>query len=220
LVRRPALFLLDEPLSNLDAKLRTSTRTELKRLQRELGITTIYVTHDQVEAMTLGDRVALLRDGAIVQVGTPQALYDRPATPFAASFVGSPPMNLLAAKVAQENKDEVVVEVAATSLSVPRDRVRGETRPGAAAQFGIRPEDLALADTANEAQERAPGASLRGRVTAIESLGREYLLHVEVGGQDVLVLAPAAGRGGGESAALRFDPAAVHVFTEVESGFT
>ena len=95
LVRRPRMFLLDEPLSNLDAQLRTSTRAELKELQNEMSITTLYVTHDQTEAMTPGDRVALLRDGELVQVGTPEALYHHTVSPFAATFIGSPPMNLL-----------------------------------------------------------------------------------------------------------------------------
>ena len=97
LVRRPRLFLLDEPLSNLDASLRTATRVELRRLQRSLEVTTLYVTHDQTEAMTLGDRIALLRDGSVLQVGTPRDLYENPRTPFAASFIGPYPMNLLSA---------------------------------------------------------------------------------------------------------------------------
>jgi len=99
LVRKPRAFLLDEPLSNLDVQLRVETRTELKRLQRKLSITTLYVTHDQTEAMTLGDRIALLKDGMLVQLGTPRQMYDAPGTPFAASFIGSPPMNLFPAAV-------------------------------------------------------------------------------------------------------------------------
>ncbi|MEJ2428386.1 MAG: ABC transporter ATP-binding protein [Deltaproteobacteria bacterium] len=102
LVRDPDLFLLDEPLSNLDTQLRTTMRAELKRLQRNTGVTTIYVTHDQTEAMTLGDRIGLFREGRLIQVGTPDNLYNSPQTPFAATFVGSPPMNLIPAEIKKE----------------------------------------------------------------------------------------------------------------------
>jgi multiple sugar transport system ATP-binding protein len=211
-VRRPSVFLLDEPLSNLDAKLRTSTRTELKRLQRELGITTIYVTHDQVEAMTIGDRVALLRDGEIVQIGTPQELYDRPATPFAASFIGSPPMNLLSAEAREATEHEVVVQIAATRIRVPRSRVRGVIASGAAVRLGIRPEHVVLTAADQGAGGSASDAVLRGRVVAIESLGREYLYHVEAGGEELLALAPAPDRNEGETVLVAVDPRAAHVF--------
>ncbi len=126
LVRRPRLFLLDEPLSNLDAQLRSRTRVELKNLQQQLGITTLYVTHDQTEAMTLGNRIALLKDGSLVQVGTPEDMYARPRTTFAATFIGSPPMNLISARIRQEN-DRVfaVLGETQTKIELKKEMVAG-----------------------------------------------------------------------------------------------
>ena len=145
LVRRPDIFLLDEPLSNLDAQLRTSTRMELKRLQQELRITTLYVTHDQTEAMTLGDRIALLRQGQVVQVGTPDDLYDRPQTPFAATFVGSPPMNLIPATWSEQD-GQVRVTFDHTSYPVPADIAEHLRRLGNRdVLLGIRPEHVHFA---------------------------------------------------------------------------
>ena len=124
LVRKPAVFLLDEPLSNLDARLRLDARTRIVALQRRLGITMVHVTHDQTEAMTMGDRIAVLRDGRLEQVGTPREVYDEPATSFVASFLGMPPMNLLPGSVA----------------------LAGAAPPDAAATVGVRPEDLVFVD--------------------------------------------------------------------------
>jgi ABC-type sugar transport system ATPase subunit len=184
LVRRPSVFLLDEPLSNLDPQLRVSTRTELKRLQAELGVTTLYVTHDQMEATTLGHRVALLRAGRIIQIGTPGELYARPATAFVAAFIGSPPMNLIESRLMGDMVD-----------------VDGAT------QVGIRPEALTLRDAAT------PGATeLSGTVSTIEPLGREVLYHLDAGGTDVLVLHPEETFRVGQVVYAGFDPRAVHRF--------
>jgi len=181
IVRRPEVFLLDEPLSNLDAGLRASTRAELKRLQRNLGVTTLYVTHDQTEAMTLGDRVALLRDGDIVQTGTPEALYRDPATPFAASFVGQTPMNLLRTLL-REDPDGPVLILGTERIPVP-DAVA--TRPRAVGRggllFGIRPEHAAV-------RRMGSGPGIPGRVESVEYLGRDRLVHVQVQGQVLKVL--------------------------------
>jgi multiple sugar transport system ATP-binding protein len=161
IVREPKVFLFDEPLSNLDAALRGNTRVEILKLHRALGATTIYVTHDQVEAMTLADRVVVMRDGAIEQVGSPLELYDRPANRFVAQFIGMPPMNLLAAHA-------VPGLSASTQGRLPRDGT-----------LGIRPEALRLSRA-----DAGPGdgAGVQGRVDLIEALGADTLVHVDVAG--------------------------------------
>jgi ABC-type sugar transport system ATPase subunit len=172
LVRKPAVFLLDEPLSNLDAQLRTTTRAELKRLQRETGITTIYVTHDQTEAMTLGDRIGLFRDGVLVQVGTPEELYSYPQTPFAATFVGSPPMNLIPAEIKGQYGGAPVIACGEARFELPKDREwMLERLRSSEALLGIRPEHLTLS-TASDSP------SLSGRIETTEPLGRELIYHV------------------------------------------
>jgi multiple sugar transport system ATP-binding protein len=176
IVREPKAFLMDEPLSNLDAKLRVQMRAEIARIQQALKVTTVYVTHDQVEAMTMGHRVAVMRDGELQQVETPQRLYDAPANLFVASFVGSPPMNLFEAVVERDN-GRLVCKVGETELEVPAD-VAAE-RPslanyaGGRVAVGIRPEDVREASGWD-------GARLRGRVLLVESLGSELLVHIEI----------------------------------------
>jgi len=180
IVRDPQVFLMDEPLSNLDAKLRVQMRAEISRIQHELGATTIYVTHDQVEAMTMGDRVAVLRKGDLQQVAPPQTLYDRPANLFVASFICSPEMNLVEARLEQEDS-RLVCRLAGQTIEVPRELTR--VRPNLASYagrtigLGIRPEQL---EDASLAGGDAPGALLRGRVTTTELLGSEVLAHVEI----------------------------------------
>ncbi|MES2946455.1 MAG: sn-glycerol-3-phosphate ABC transporter ATP-binding protein UgpC [Pseudomonadota bacterium] len=156
IVRAPKVFLFDEPLSNLDAALRGNTRVEIHKLHRALGATTIYVTHDQVEAMTLADRVVVLRDGMIEQVGTPLELYDRPANQFVAQFIGMPSMNVVAAAALPEFS-------ALTVGKLPGDGF-----------FGIRPEGVRV--------RGGQGAGRAGRVELIEALGADTLIHVDVGG--------------------------------------
>ncbi|ALB02549.1 MULTISPECIES: ABC transporter ATP-binding protein [Kocuria] len=135
IVRSPQVFLMDEPLSNLDAKLRVQTRTQIASLTRRLGVTTVYVTHDQVEAMTMGDRVAVLKDGHLMQVDTPRALYDRPATEFVAGFIGSPAMNLFRAPVSGDT-------VQLGTVRIPLTRDQQQVLTGNKVTIGIRPEDL------------------------------------------------------------------------------
>src|SRR5437879_794873 len=153
IVREPRAFLMDEPLSNLDAKLRVEMRAEIARLQRELGVTTIYVTHDQVEAMTLGDRVAIMRDGVLQQVAKPQELYDRPRNLFVAEFIGSPAMNLIGADIARSNGD-LVATFGDRSLRIG-ERV-SSSRPalkrfeGRRVVLGVRPEDIEDAGMAGD----------------------------------------------------------------------
>jgi multiple sugar transport system ATP-binding protein len=176
IVREPKAFLMDEPLSNLDAKLRVQMRAEIARIQQALRVTTVYVTHDQVEAMTMGHRVAVMRDGVLQQVDTPQHLYDAPKNLFVASFVGSPPMNLFEAAVVRD-AGRLVCRVGDTEIELPAD-VLAE-RPslagyeGRRVAIGIRPEDV------REAAEW-DGARLRGRILLVESLGSELLIHIEV----------------------------------------
>jgi multiple sugar transport system ATP-binding protein len=170
IVREPAAFLMDEPLSNLDAKLRVEMRSEIIRVQRRIAAPTLYVTHDQTEAMTMGDRVAILRDGVLQQLGTPDEIYDDPVNQFVAGFIGSPSMNLVPARL-----EDGVVSFADARLGVP-PRIR-EARPGLAAYagrdvvLGVRPEDFA---TAGEG-----GVDLVTR--RVESLGSELVAYLQAG---------------------------------------
>jgi multiple sugar transport system ATP-binding protein len=175
IVRSPAVYLMDEPLSNLDAQLRVQTRAELKRLQQELRTTTIHVTHDQAEAMTLGDRVAILRAGRIEQLGAPLDLYRRPANTFVARFIGSPAINLWPAEVGPDGN----VTVLGTAVSGTPGRP-----PAGRIQFGIRPEDIRIA--------LAPGLdSIEGRVDVVESVGNESIVSVTVAGERLVARAEA-----------------------------
>jgi multiple sugar transport system ATP-binding protein len=181
IVREPKVFLLDEPLSNLDAKLRGGMRAELKRLHDRLAVTMVYVTHDQVEAMTLGDRVAVVDKGVIQQVGTPLDVYDRPVNRFVAGFLGSPPMNFLAGTVrdgALERKG---------SLPVPLgDRLGALAPPGTEVELGVRPEDLAI--------ELSEGASaLTGKAAVVEPLGDQVVVTVDLDGEPPFSVVAKAG---------------------------
>ncbi|WP_261560489.1 ABC transporter ATP-binding protein, partial [Frankia tisae] len=212
LVRDPQAFLMDEPLSNLDAKLRTATRTELTALHRRLGRTFIYVTHDQVEAMSMATRVALLNGGQVEQIGTPTQVYDAPASVFVASFLGAPPMNLLTARI----------EAAGPLLTVQAPGLRIPLWPGSApprdVTLGIRPESLhrvpAGDGTAGDGTaEHHPGVEIEGVVTAIENLGSEEVAWCDVHGQSVALRGPRPlGLAVGERARLCADPARVHLF--------
>ena len=178
IVRQPAAFLMDEPLSNLDAKLRVQMRAEIHRLQRELGVTTIYVTHDQVEAMTMGDRVAVMRKGELQQVATPQELYDHPVNLFVAGFIGSPAMNLLEADGrARRRRPGARARLAAAARSAPARRARWRTTPGGASSSGIRPEGL---EDAALDEHRDTQQSLTAQVELREALGSEIVLHLRI----------------------------------------
>jgi multiple sugar transport system ATP-binding protein len=184
IVRKPQVFLMDEPLSNLDAKLRVQMRAEIARIQHEVGVTTIYVTHDQVEAMTMGDRVAVMRRGELQQMAEPQKLYDSPKNLFVASFIGSPSMNIVEAQV--ESRDgALTVRLGDQDLPVPEEVVR--RRPalsgyvGRKLALGIRPEHLEDASLS-----RNGSARLRGRVLLTEALGSEILAHVEMSAHPVV----------------------------------
>ncbi len=172
LVRQQKLFLFDEPLSNLDADLRMEMRVEIARIHREVKATTVYVTHDQMEAMTLADRIVVLKDGGIAQVGTPMELYERPANRFVAGFIGSPRMNFLPGSLAGEG-EESILTLSGGSYRLPAHDYAGDV------SLGIRPEDLILGDGE---------ATLEAEVLLVEPLGGESLVHLNVGGGRSIVI--------------------------------
>jgi multiple sugar transport system ATP-binding protein len=184
IVREPQVFLMDEPLSNLDAKLRVQMRAEISRIQRQLNVTTVYVTHDQIEAMTMGDRVAVLRRGLLQQFDAPQRLYEQPANMFVASFIGSPAMNIVEANLERDG-DSLVCRIGPATLALPASVV--SARPalanhvGRTIAVGIRPEVLDHAGLNGNDRGR-----LRGIVRVVEALGPEQLAHVEVEAKPVL----------------------------------
>jgi multiple sugar transport system ATP-binding protein len=182
IVRSPQVFLMDEPLSNLDAKLRVQTRSQIAALQRRLGVTTVYVTHDQVEAMTMGDRVAVLKDGVLQQVDTPRRMYDHPDNVFVAGFIGSPAMNLLEVDV----KDHCLV-FGGAELQIPRETAAEAGKAGQKVTLGIRPEDMELV---------AEGQGLRTTINLVEELGADAYVYgvAERNGVEHHVIARVDGR--------------------------
>jgi len=174
IVRDPAVFLMDEPLSNLDARLRVQMRAEISRIQHELAATTIYVTHDQIEAMTMGDRVVVLRKGELQQVGDPQVLYDAPENLFVASFIGSPSMNLVQARIERKN-GSIVAKVGVDDLPLPAAPEALAAYEGREVGLGVRPEHVGSGD-----------AVLHGRVVLSEALGSERLVHAELAAEPVV----------------------------------
>jgi multiple sugar transport system ATP-binding protein len=225
IVRKPRAFLMDEPLSNLDAKLRVEMRAYIARLHQELGTTTLYVTHDQVEAMTMGDRVAVMRDGRLEQVAEPQTLYDRPANLFVAGFIGSPAMNLLRGRLAPDAEGGVVLELGGSRLVLPDPLPAVRRHVGEEVVAGIRPEALFWAPD-------GPGPVLELPVVLVESLGSDKLVHVqsdapavltgeaarelgELEGRDARVVArvaPDTPVRAGEQVRLRVDLDRLHLF--------
>ena len=203
IVRRPVAFLLDEPLSNLDAELRVSTRAELAALHARLAATMIYVTHDQVEAMTLANRIVVLRGGRIEQIGTPLDLYNRPANRFVAGFIGAPHMNFLSGSVTgvSGNAAEVTID-GGHRIDVP---LEAPVATGSRLEVGIRPQHVTLGS----------GAGLPARVRLAEALGSETVIHAEVAGQKMLAVIPGQHRvSAGDDIRLAFAGAPLHVFGE------
>ena len=186
IVRRPQAFLMDEPLSNLDAKLRVQTRAEIARIQDDLGVTTIYVTHDQIEAMTMGDRVAVMRKGELQQVAAPQELYDRPVNLFVGGFIGSPAMNLVETTLEASNGTLHALvgdERLALSSELLDQRPALKGFEGKLVVLGIRPEDLEDAAIETDAPS---DRRLRGKVELTEALGSEIMVHIGVGARPAL----------------------------------
>jgi sn-glycerol 3-phosphate transport system ATP-binding protein len=199
IVRKPQVFLFDEPLSNLDAKLRVQMRVEIKRLQRALGVTSVYVTHDQVEAMTLSDKLVVMNAGAVDQVGTPTEVYRRPATRFVATFIGSPPMNILHGIV----EGPGLVSVGGALL--PVTDMREGLKPDTPIDVGLRPEDVRVLQD--------PSVAFRIDVDFVEELGATQLFHGRIDGSEFVLqantgLIPADSR----QLPLGVDPGNVHLF--------
>jgi multiple sugar transport system ATP-binding protein len=177
IVRNPQVFCMDEPLSNLDAKLRVATRTQIASLQRRLGVTTVYVTHDQVEAMTMGDRVAVLKDGILQQVDRPRHMYDRPANMFVAGFIGSPAMNLFQIPVSGNGTPRL------GGHDIPIERDVLSTLSGGTVALGVRPEDLHVVGS---------GEGIAATVELVEELGSDAFVHASVeqnSGDNVVLVA-------------------------------
>jgi multiple sugar transport system ATP-binding protein len=205
MVRTPKVFLFDEPLSNLDAKLRTQVRWEIGKLHKRLGTTILYVTHDQVEAMTLADKIVIMRDGRVEQVGSPEQVYSAPNSTFVATFIGSPSMNLVPAQV---QRGQLVTK----EWSVPLPaRFAASVGDGQAVQLGIRPGEISLVGSA------APGA-IAAKVEVTEYLGDGALLDLRVGASEIVVQVPANQRPGNDASVhIAFDASAIHLF-DAESG--
>jgi sn-glycerol 3-phosphate transport system ATP-binding protein len=197
IVREPAAFLFDEPLSNLDAKLRVQTRLEIQKLHRRLRTTSLYVTHDQVEAMTLAQRMIVMNAGRAEQVGTPDEVYSRPATTFVASFIGSPPMNLFPGRVSPDGQAFVAADNTRINLPESVSRLGGRELI-----LGVRPENLHLG-----------GSNMAVQVETVEVLGAEHLIHAKFAGTGLIVrTGPHSSPAPGSVAQLGFGAEAVHWF--------
>jgi multiple sugar transport system ATP-binding protein len=208
IVRHPQVFLFDEPLSNLDAKLRVQMRVELKRLHERLETTAIYVTHDQVEAMTLGSRVVVMKDGWVQQVGEPMEIYSRPQNRFVAGFIGSPAMNFIPTRLTESNGG-LYAEASGLKLKVPADRVaRLGAYKGQTVTLGIRPEDLRVGSSADSSD-----LAFDAVVDVVEPLGSEILLDVTVAGQSVVArVEPSVKARTHEKVRMAFVPERIHFF--------
>ncbi|MCL2151893.1 MAG: sn-glycerol-3-phosphate ABC transporter ATP-binding protein UgpC [Oscillospiraceae bacterium] len=220
MVRNPAVFLLDEPLSNLDAKLRATMRAELIKLQKRLGTTFVYVTHDQAEAMTMGDRIVVMHDGLIQQVDEPQQLYDYPRNIFVAGFIGSPPMNFMDC-VVRKSGGGYVARVDQTDVPILPERFRDEKITPYENKdmiLGIRPEDIHLED---EYQDKPGAVALDAKVDIAEMLGSEILLYAALGGRILIakISAKYKSLGPGDDIKLEIDCGKIHLFDK-ESGLT
>ena len=206
IVRQPAAFLMDEPLSNLDAKLRVQTRAEIARLHQRLGTTTVYVTHDQVEAMTMGERIAVMSEARLQQVGSPQDLYDNPDNRFVAGFIGSPSMNFLEVDVTRDGSE---ARLKGDGIDIPLpDRYRpGFSKfSGSKLVVGVRPEHL-------DVETPDPSGKLSGNADVVEYLGNEELIHLQVGGSDIVALIGSEHRvRPGDDLTLKVGLEKVHLF--------
>ncbi len=212
IVREPAVFLMDEPLSNLDAKLRVQTRAEIARLHQRLGTTMVYVTHDQIEAMTMGTRIAVMNDGLLQQVGTPQSLYDKPINKFVAGFIGSPSMNFADVTVSGAG-DGATLTGDGLSFSLPA-RLREAVGPTSGRKLvaGFRPEHLDVGEMGSDA------FGIQAKADVVEYLGNEELLHLSLGGKDVVAVVGAEHRiRPGDVVNLRLPLDKLHLF-DADSG--
>jgi multiple sugar transport system ATP-binding protein len=209
IVRQPRVFLFDEPLSNLDAALRVQMRIELKRLHRQLGTTMIYVTHDQVEAMTLADRIVVLNEGGVEQIGTPLELYHHPSNLFVAGFIGSPKMNLLPATVTAVDAQQVTLDPGTGRAIIAAVADTTRLQPGAKVTLGLRPEHLA--DTSSD------GGQLEGEVIALEHLGAETYSYLACGSDEPLIIKSTSETAikVGQRVTVAVPPKACYLFDEI-----
>ena len=207
LARRPKIYLFDEPLSNLDAKLRVEMRTEIKLMHQRLKTTTVYVTHDQIEAMTLGDKVAVMKDGIVQQFGTPKEIYNDPANLFVASFIGSPPMNFIPLRLSKRGGGwSALLESGQDRCELPVNAAPGESLEGRDVILGIRPEQICVG-----AASELP--SLRAEVQVVEPTGPDTMVFVTLNQTKVCCrLAPDAAPNPGETLTLQFEPGNVLLF--------
>jgi multiple sugar transport system ATP-binding protein len=210
IVRKPKVFLFDEPLSNLDAKLRVQMRAELKRLHQNLQATIIYVTHDQVEAMTMADKIVIMKDGIIQQIGDPYSVYFEPRNKFVAGFIGTPAMNFISAKLVSENGSVWVVKED-MKLLVPEDKVdKVKGLVGKDITFGIRPEDIYDKMYAVAPKDEY---TVKGSVDVVEPLGSETLIHANIHGDDIVAkVDPKSRAAAGNKMDLVFDMSMMHLF--------
>ena len=212
IVREPKVFLMDEPLSNLDAKLRVQTRSELIKLHRRLGITTIYVTHDQVEAMTMGDRIVVMKDGVVQQVDSPLGLYNTPANTFVAGFIGTPSMNFLTVKITN-GSDGYAIDAGCFKVKAPKDRAEKlKDYVGKEVIFGIRPEDIFDKALSNIVQA-TPDNTVKANIDVIEPMGPVVTMYLSCGDHAVVATIDAETKFKENSEIeLIFDMAKTHVF--------
>ncbi|MGH7482407.1 MAG: ABC transporter ATP-binding protein [Longimicrobiales bacterium] len=217
IVRQPRVFLFDEPLSNLDAKLRVQMRAELSRLHRALDATMIYVTHDQVEAMTMGDRIVVLNEGELQQLDAPLTLYRRPANRFVAGFIGNPAMNFLDGTIERGVGDRPSFRDLDGALTLLLDRFADDLEPGQAVTLGVRPESLAPED-AGDAGDGVDGC-IRATIELVEPLGNESFVYARAGGHRLVARLPPHDRQvAGESITLRIRRDTVHLFDRQSGG--
>ena len=207
LVREPKVFLFDEPLSNLDALLRLQMRVEIAKLHKQLDVTMIYVTHDQVEAMTLADRIVVLDKGVVSQIGRPLDLYNRPDNKFVASFIGAPTMNFVPARVTGFEGNEASLDIGETGKIACRVRNGDGQKPSGEVELGLRPEHISLVDADSKS------ANLKGSVLLVERLGNTTIVYIETAiGPIVVQDGENEALAFGDNVGLRFDTARVHVF--------
>lgn len=220
IIRRPAIFLFDEPLSNLDAKLRTQMRIELQKLHRKIGATIVYVTHDQTEAMTLGDRIAVLNKGKLMQLDTPMQLYNKPDNIFVAGFIGSPSMNFLNGTIQENGGYSFTHESGVCHISLgPVIPEKVKEYIGQPVLLGIRPENILICDEKGFAGYDAPGRGTPGHaceVIAVENMGNEQLIYLSLAGQTLIVRRPSLGPIiTGATVRIRFIPEHIYYLDKV-----
>ncbi len=212
IVRNPKVFLMDEPLSNLDAKLRNQMRAEIIKLRKKLDATFIYVTHDQTEAMTLGDRIVIMKDGEVQQIGTPQAVFSHPVNIFVAGFIGMPHMNMFDGEVVKKSDGKYAVRVGAAEIALSEEKQERLAKNHVETQkavIGCRPEHISL--------DEKPGAMIEGVVDVSEMMGSSVHLHIDAEGKDCIIIVPTldldtGNLGSGAKVRFTFAPNAVHMF--------